>query len=608
MRRQRQLCIRDRGMQPKEAIAYSVAGFGQNFICTIIGSYLTVFMTDALGFDLNTKIGVMSGVMAVAWLMLGTRIFDAFNDPIMGSVVDRTRTKWGKCRPYLKWMAIPIGVVTILCFLPWYPKTGGGFAALSVIYVIWSVVYTVADVPYWGLSSAMTNNTDSRGKMLTVARLACTLGAGIVTVFVPIITSGVTAEYKYNELAVQTPVIVYQINDVNDSTKNVYVFDTEMQKAYFNDGDIKEGNLTEAAKAAGFKYGRTVIYDDKDSPKYLNIKFKKNGDIKSVEVKEEYYKQNFRSASGLLRTECADANQKALRYTYFIAAIVLVVLAMPMFFYGFKNTKERFGASEDDNPPTLGHNLGLLFKNKPLLLLVLSGILGGARMVYTYTGGLYFCKYALQNESAYSLLTMLVVPGGLVASVLCPWLTNKFGKKWTFIGSHIIGAVAMIIMFFMWDFSAGALRAGGIYVAAICLILIGIPQGISNIMTYAMIGDTVDYLEWKTGERGEGICFAMQTLMNKIGMAIGAFIGVLAYGMSNISPTDPVGNMDVAGLNKLWMMLVLSGVVSFIACIIPIFFYNLTEKRQREMVKEIAERKAAADITADLDIPVTPEA
>ena len=126
------------GMQPKEAIAYSVAGFGQNFICTIIGSYLTVFMTDALGFDLNTKIGVMSGVMAVAWLMLGTRIFDAFNDPIMGSIVDRTRTKWGKCRPYLKWMAIPIGVVTILCFLPWYPKTGGGFAALSVIYVIWS--------------------------------------------------------------------------------------------------------------------------------------------------------------------------------------------------------------------------------------------------------------------------------------------------------------------------------------------------------------------------------------------------------------------------------------------------------------------------------------
>ena len=100
----------------------------------------------------------------------------------------------------------------------------------------------------------------------------------------------------------------------------------------------------------------------------------------------------------------------------------------------------------------------------------------------------------------------------------------------------------------------------------------------------------------------------MQTLMNKIGMAIGAFIGVLAYGMSNISPTDPVGNMDVAGLNKLWMMLVLSGVVSFIACIIPSFFYNLTEKRQREMVKEIAERKAAADISADLDIPVTPEA
>lgn len=249
------------GMQPKEAIAYSVAGFGQNFICTIIGSYLTVFMTDALGFDLNTKIGVMSGVMAVAWLMLGTRIFDAFNDPIMGSIVDRTRTKWGKCRPYLKWMAIPIGVVTILCFLPWYPKTGGGFAALSVIYVIWSVVYTVADVPYWGLSSAMTNNTDSRGKMLTVARLACTLGAGIVTVFVPIITSAVTAEYKYNELAVQTPVIVYQVDENNKTIG--YEFDVEKQKIYFNDGIIKEGNLKAEKIAEGYRYGRTVKYDDK---------------------------------------------------------------------------------------------------------------------------------------------------------------------------------------------------------------------------------------------------------------------------------------------------------------------------------------------------------
>ena len=121
-----------KGVQPKEAVAYSVTGIGQNFICTIVGSYLTVFLTDALLFGADgVMIGSMKGVMAVAWLMLATRIFDAFNDPIMGSVVDKTRTKWGKCRPYLKWMAIPIGITTILCFLPIYKAE-----AVSTFFII----------------------------------------------------------------------------------------------------------------------------------------------------------------------------------------------------------------------------------------------------------------------------------------------------------------------------------------------------------------------------------------------------------------------------------------------------------------------------------------
>ncbi len=585
----------DDNMQPKEAIAYGIAGFGQNFICTVIGSYLTIFMTDALGFNLNNNIGVMTGVMAVAWLMLGTRLFDAFNDPIMGSIVDRTRTKWGKCRPYLKWMAIPIGIATVLCFLPWYPSNGGGFAAVAIIYVIWSVVYTVADVPYWGLSSAMTNNTEIRGKMLTVVRLVCTAGAGIVTVFVPIITAAVTADYKYDSYWVQTPMMVETPSDTvfYGEDMNEFIFKTESGTYALKSEYVEQG----------YTYGSYVLKDDAENPKYLDITYKKNGDVKSVAVKENYETLGFKSANGLLNPEFSDANSKTLRYTYFIVALVLVLLAMPMFFYGFKHTKERYGAAETDKVPTLKHNLGLLFKNKQLMLIVLSGILGGARMVYTYTGGLYFCKYALGNEAAYSTLTLLVIPGGLAASVLCPWLTKKFGKKWSFIGSHVIGAVAMVVMFFMWDFSKGGfLGAGGtagLIVCVICLIFIGIPQGVSNIMTYAMIGDTVDYLEWKTGERGEGICFAMQTLMNKIGMAVGAFIGVLAYGMSEISPYDPAGSMTISGLNKLWMMLVLSGVVSFIACIIPMLFYNLTEKRQGEMVAEIAARKEAESNTLD---------
>lgn len=481
------------GVQPKEAIAYSVTGIGQNFICTIIGSYLTVFMTDALLFGSNdVKIGSISGAMAVAYLMLITRVFDAFNDPIMGSIVDRTRTKWGKCRPYLKWMAIPIGISTIACFLPIYSEASvKTFATISVIYVIWSVIYTIADVPYWGLSTCMTNNTEVRGNILTVARLACTLGAGVVTIGVPIITSAVTAKYK--------------------------------------------------------------------------------------------------DESGNLLTEYITENAQTLQWTYFIVAVVFVVISMPMFFYGFKNTKERYTSTA--KAPSLGHNLKLLLKNKQLLLIVLSGILGGARMVYTYTGGLYFAKYVLKNESMYSLITLLVVPGGLVASLLVPYLSKKFTKKKTYIFVHIFGGVVMGVMYFV-----GYDATWKLVVAAIGLVLLGIPQGVNNIITYAMIGDTVDYLEWKTGERAEGICFAMQTLINKIGMAVGAFIGVVSYSLAGINPTAADGiYISASGEQTLWNLLVFSGFISMILCAVPMFFYNITEKRQREMVEEVEAKKQAVN-------------
>ena len=515
------------GVQPKEAIAYSVAGFGQNFICTIIGSYITVFMTDALLFGADgVMIGSLKGATAVAILMLGARIFDAFNDPIMGSVVDKTRTKWGKCRPYLKWMAIPIGIMTILCFLPVFSaeniyngtQTSLAFAVIGVIYVLWSVFYTVADVPYWGLSTCLTNNTVTRGNILTVARMFCTVGAGIVTVFLPMITGALTSKFKY-------------------TADDIALILTDKAEAVAN----MVANQGVTAEEAAMTFVGTV----------------RNG----MEI----------------------ANADTLKWSYFVAAVVLVVAAIPMFFYGFNNTKERF--TSDENPPSFGHNLKLLFKNKELLLIVLSGVLGGARMVYSYTGGLYFAKYILQNEGLYGIITLLVVPGGLVASVLVPWMSKKFTKKWSYIVVHLFGGVVMAVMYFV-----GYDAPWKMIICAIGLVLLGIPQGVNNIITYAMIGDTVDYLEWKTGERGEGICFAMQTLINKIGMAVGAFIGVLSMSIAGINART----YEVANPDALWDVLIISGVVSMFACAVPMFFYTITEKRQAEMVAEIEARKATA--------------
>ena len=85
----------------------------------------------------------------------------------------------------------------------------------------------------------------------------------------------------------------------------------------------------------------------------------------------------------------------------------------------------------------------------------------------------------------------------------------------------------------------------------------------------------------------------MQTLINKIGMAVGAFIGVFSYSWAGINPEAANGiYITPQGEQLLWNVLILSGAISMFACAIPMFFYNITEDKQREMIKDIETRKA----------------
>ncbi|NLL56073.1 MAG: MFS transporter [Clostridiales bacterium] len=476
------------GMQPKEALSYSLAGLGQNLICGLVGSYISYYFTN----------GLLIAPYTVGIIMLIVRIFDAANDPIMGSIIDRTRSKHGKCRPYLLWMPIPIAISTVTLFLPLSPSATSTVWTMSILYLFWSVLYTIVDVPYWGLASAMTSDTNKRGTMLTVARLFCTVGGGIISILVPNISG--------------------------------------------------------------------------------------------------FWIRNYTDASGaIIKGMEADA-AAALRANYWWLAIIIVIIATPTFFIGFKYTKERYYNEGDVR--SLGQNLKLVFKNKPLMLIVLSGILGSGRMLYMYSG-IYFAQYNLtamnvsflgwQGTGLFTIITLSLVPGGLIASLLVPWCTKKWGKRNTFVWSHIFGAVVMFIMYFVgWRSSAGLI----INLAG--LVLLGIPQGFGNIISYAMIADSVDYLEWKEGERAEGICFAMQTFINKIGMAIGATISCFGLGWAGINAVDAntftLGGNE-RGLNIIFIVSVLIPAISMLLAAVPLFFYDFDEKKQALAVAEIAKRK-----------------
>ena len=187
-----------------------------------------------------------------------------------------------------------------------------------------------------------------------------------------------------------------------------------------------------------------------------------------------------------------------------------------------------------------------------------------------------------------------------MASVLVPWCTKKWGKRNTYIVSHIVGGAVLIGAYFLCRYVKGGNIANNTVLAiyVIALIFAGIPQGFANIITYAQIADCIEYMEWKTGKRGEGICFAMQTFINKIGIALGAAFTCFGLALAGIdNPNDwPIMSLEAKETAQQFLIgvtLILPG-ASMILSAIPYFFYHFNEEDQERAVREIAERKAAA--------------
>jgi GPH family glycoside/pentoside/hexuronide:cation symporter/probable glucitol transport protein GutA len=153
----------------KEKLSYAFTNTGQCFVYGLFGMLL-LYMTDYLGIS-----------PAIAGMIISlTRIFDAINDPIMGQIVDKTNTKWGKCRPYMLFTPVPIALIAMLLFAPWGLTGGAAIAYISVIYTLFTIAYTANDIPYWSMSAVITTDPKQRTTIVTLTRLIGGLGSAAV--------------------------------------------------------------------------------------------------------------------------------------------------------------------------------------------------------------------------------------------------------------------------------------------------------------------------------------------------------------------------------------------------------------------------------------------
>lgn len=162
----------------REKLAYGGGDLASNFIFTTVNTFLLVFYTDVIG---------IAPAVAGA-ILLGARFWDAVNDPIMGMIVDRTKTRWGKFRPYLLFGAIPFGVVAVLAFSsPAFLGNTGRIVYAAITYVLLGMVYTAVNTPYGALTSAMTQDPTERTNISAVRMFMAILGALIVSTLIPVL-------------------------------------------------------------------------------------------------------------------------------------------------------------------------------------------------------------------------------------------------------------------------------------------------------------------------------------------------------------------------------------------------------------------------------------
>ena len=181
-------------------IAYGMGDVGCNFSWMFVSNFLMIFYTDVFGI----------GMSAVATLMLVSRIWDAVIDPMIGTLTDKTHTRWGRFRPWLLFGAPITAIILMLTFWahPHWSQTAK-IVYMAVTYCILVLGYTCVNLPYGTLCGAMTQNIDERAKLNTSRSVSAMIAIGVLNIItVPLVTFLGKGNAQFGYLAVA---IIYGI-------------------------------------------------------------------------------------------------------------------------------------------------------------------------------------------------------------------------------------------------------------------------------------------------------------------------------------------------------------------------------------------------------------
>ena len=177
--------MEDLKLRKKNLLLFPFGTVGRDMMYTLVTSYLLTFI-------LFTRNLTAAQLAAVTAIMVASRVFDALNDPIMGNIIERTRTKWGKFKP---WLVIGILLSSVVVYIVFNSNLQGwSFIWLfGAFYFCYSISYTMHDISYWGMIPALSSDSNARNQFTSRATLFAGIGGTFASMVIPMLTTGAYA-------------------------------------------------------------------------------------------------------------------------------------------------------------------------------------------------------------------------------------------------------------------------------------------------------------------------------------------------------------------------------------------------------------------------------
>ena len=511
----------------RDKVAYAAGDLGCNMSFSLKSTVQTFWLVFMM---------LETGLLSI--LLLIVQIWDAVNDPLIGSLIDNDKRKYkmGKFKTYILIGAIGLLVGGAAVFLP-FPKAPVVLKAILFVlgYIVWDAFYTIANVPYGSMLSLVTENVGERAQLSTWRSIGSMIGNLLPGIILPML---IWKKVTY------------------DGTTG-----------FLDKIEIPEGS-------------EELFSPDKFHSNPVTGEAYQNGDA-------------------VLSPLTGKQLEVLLGERVFWAALIMGIIGFFAFIFMIKMITVRVDENSVKTNESAGKfnvikAFGKFMKNRPAVGATVAAMgmflgMNAATTANTIMFAIYF------NMASMSGLVQMI--GFLPMFLFMPFITKiveKIGKKEASVLGTIVSIAGGAIML-IFPMIKNVNTALIVYLLG--LVLFGLGMGVYTCVSWAMMGDAIDYNEWKFGTREEGTVYSLHSFFRKLAQGVGPSVVLLIMGaLGYVSKLGTIGQSVETAHNMCWLvagLYMFSAVVQFIGIAV---IYNLDKKTLDKMNTELEERHASAKV------------